>query len=107
LSIGMDISKRKRTEVLLAESEARYQAILTAVPVAVLLIRGGRFLYANPRALELTGFETPEQIIGLPAEELIAAQDRRWSASESSGASPARATHRPRSTSCTATDHSA
>jgi PAS domain S-box-containing protein len=75
LSIGMDISKRKRMEVLLAESEARYQAILTAVPVAVLLIRGGRFLYANPRALELTGFETPEQIIGLPAEELIAAQD--------------------------------
>jgi PAS domain-containing protein len=53
----------------------------------VLLMRGGRFLYANPRALELAGFETPEQIIGLPAEELIAAQDLAMVRERSSGAS--------------------
>jgi PAS domain S-box-containing protein len=39
-------------------------------------MRNGRFLYANPHALDLLGFETPKQISELPAEELVAVQDR-------------------------------
>jgi len=53
--------RRRRSEGALAESERRFQAIFEQALDAILLTdREGRFLEANPAAVELLGYELPE-----------------------------------------------
>ncbi|MEO5670735.1 MAG: PAS domain S-box protein [Ramlibacter sp.] len=52
-----DISRRKAAERALAESEAKYRKVVENVNEGILVTAAGRILYANPRALELTGLD--------------------------------------------------
>jgi PAS domain S-box-containing protein len=52
-----DISRRKAAEKALADSEAKYRKVVENVNEGILVTAGGRILYANPRALELTGLD--------------------------------------------------
>ncbi len=52
-----DISRRKAAERALAESEAKYRTVVENVNEGILVTAGGHILYANPRALELTGLD--------------------------------------------------
>lgn len=52
-----DISRRKVAERALAESEAKYRTVVENVNEGILVTAGGRILFANPRALELTGVD--------------------------------------------------
>jgi PAS domain S-box-containing protein len=52
-----DISRRKTAERALLESEAKYRKVVENVNEGILITAGGRILYANPRALEITALD--------------------------------------------------
>ncbi|MES3001629.1 MAG: PAS domain S-box protein [Pseudomonadota bacterium] len=52
-----DISRRKANEKALADSEAKYRKVVENVNEGILVTAAGRILYANPRALALTGMD--------------------------------------------------
>jgi PAS domain S-box-containing protein len=54
-----DISRRKAAARALAESEAKYRKVVENVNEGILVTAGGRILYANPKALEITGQDEP------------------------------------------------
>jgi PAS domain S-box-containing protein len=70
-----DISRRKAAEKALAESEAKYRKVVENVNEGILVTAAGRILYANPRALELTGLDD-ETAKSKPFIEFIHADDR-------------------------------
>ncbi|MBC7602456.1 MAG: PAS domain S-box protein [Ramlibacter sp.] len=70
-----DISRRKANERALAESEAKYRKVVENVNEGILVTAAGRILYANPRALELTGLDD-ETAKSRPFIEFIHADDR-------------------------------
>jgi PAS domain S-box-containing protein len=70
-----DISRRKANEKALAESEAKYRRVVENVNEGILVTAAGRILYANPRALELTGLDD-ELAKSRPFIEFIHPDDR-------------------------------
>ena len=70
-----DISRRKSAERALADSEAKYRAVVENVNEGILVTAAGRILYANPRALELTGLDE-ETAKSRPFIEFIHVDDR-------------------------------
>jgi len=51
-----DLTGRKRTELALSRSEARFRKLVDEAPVAVALLREGRFLHASASWVTLFGF---------------------------------------------------
>jgi PAS domain S-box-containing protein len=70
-----DISRRKAAERALAESEAKYRKVVENVNEGILVTASGRILYANPKALALTGLDE-ETAMASPFIEFIHAEDR-------------------------------
>ena len=70
LTSGLDITDRKRAEVALRESEARYRALFEQSHDAVFLLDlNGRHIAANQRAAEMLGY-TVEEIQNLAVTDL-------------------------------------
>ena len=74
-SFVRDISRRKTAERALAESEAKYRKVVENANEGILVTAGGKILYANPRALALTGLDD-ETARSRPFIEFIHADDR-------------------------------
>jgi len=74
-SFVRDISRRKAAERALAESEAKYRKVVENVNEGILVTAGGRILYANPRALDITGLDE-ETAKTHPFIEFIHPEDR-------------------------------
>jgi PAS domain S-box-containing protein len=74
-SFVRDISRRKAAERALAESEAKYRKVVENVNEGILVTAAGRILYANPRALALTGLDD-EMARSRPFIDFIHADDR-------------------------------
>lgn len=70
-----DISRRKAAEKALADSEAKYRKVVENVNEGILVTAAGRILYANPRALALTGLDD-ETAKSRPFIEFIHPDDR-------------------------------
>jgi PAS domain S-box-containing protein len=71
LSMGVDITERKRAQVELAESEARFSAAFQASPIFIAIARmsDGRFVLANDAFVNWTGY-TREEVLGRSTAEL-------------------------------------
>ncbi len=62
---------RLRAEAALGESEFRFRALLEAAPEPILVHVDGRYVYANPAALELYGADSLDQILGKDTLSLV------------------------------------
>jgi PAS domain S-box-containing protein len=74
-SFVRDISRRKAAERALAESEAKYRQVVENVSEGILVTAGGRILYANRRALAITGLDEATALTR-PFIEFIHPEDR-------------------------------
>ncbi len=74
-SFVRDISRRKAAERALADSESKYRKVVENVNEGILVTAAGRILYANPRALALTGLDD-ETAKSKPFIEFIHPDDR-------------------------------
>lgn len=62
---------RLRAETALGESEFRFKALLEAAPEPILVNVDGRYVYANPAALELYGADSLDEILGKDTLDIV------------------------------------
>ncbi|MDP3083165.1 MAG: PAS domain S-box protein [Rubrivivax sp.] len=75
LTIGHDISERLALEQALRDSELRYRRFVESMPVGVLITQQGEIKYANPQALDLSGY-TLTDFVGRSFAPMIHEDDR-------------------------------
>ncbi len=66
-----NVLERCERENKLEESQELYQKLLELSPNAVFLIQNRTLLYTNPSGARLAGYEVPEEINGMPVEEIF------------------------------------
>lgn len=71
LVLANDVTAEMDARRSLEESEQRYRNLMGAVPVAVLVHRGGRILYANQAAANLAGVASSEDLVGRAVMDFV------------------------------------
>lgn len=59
-----DITDRVNALSKLQESESKYKALVETSPSSILIIKNGKYVFANPSGAKMLGYKTPEEIIG-------------------------------------------
>lgn len=67
----IDLTEHRRTIDALRESEERYRVLVESSPVGVLIHRDSVFLFVNPAALRLLGYERAEELVDREIFEII------------------------------------
>ena len=68
--LQMEVNERKRAEEELRVSEAKFRAQTETAPVAIYIIQGSRFLYANPAMEAMTGY-SHEELLAMNFWEVV------------------------------------
>jgi PAS domain S-box-containing protein len=77
LETNNDITRQKRTETALRESEERFRAIVETTPECVKLISAdGTLLHMNSPGLQMVGAHSTDEVVGKNVYDLIAPEDR-------------------------------
>lgn len=79
VGVCIDIDERKRAEAALRESEERYRALIETSPDAVYVHQDGTIVLANRQAAAMLGAESPDELVGRPAEDLVDEDSRELS----------------------------
>ncbi len=75
VAVIREITERKLAEETLRASEKKFRSFLESLPVAVRIIQGSRFVFANPADAHLHGFDSPEQEFALGPDSQVAPED--------------------------------
>ncbi len=68
--IGIDISERKDVELALQESEARYRSVIENIQDTFYRTdAGGALIMLSPSGASLLGYESAEELLGIPMEK--------------------------------------
>jgi two-component system cell cycle sensor histidine kinase/response regulator CckA len=70
-----EILERQRIEKALRESEQGYRTAIEHSNDGVSMIQGDRHVYVNQRFADIHGYESPEELIGKPLDELVHPDD--------------------------------
>jgi PAS domain S-box-containing protein len=70
-----DVTARKAAERALAESEAKYRSVVENADEGIVVARGGRIVYANPRCVQLAG-RSLDELHARPFSEFVHPDDR-------------------------------
>ena len=82
LSIGRDVSKRKRAEAALRESEARYRGLFENAPAMIHSIdQSGRIISVSEHWLDKLGYERDE-VIGRKSTDFLSPASQRYAKEE-------------------------
>jgi two-component system cell cycle sensor histidine kinase/response regulator CckA len=71
-----DVTERVEASERLRRSEANFRSLIERLPITTLVHRGGKFIYVNPAAVAMLGWDRPEDLIGRGALEFVVAEDR-------------------------------
>jgi PAS domain S-box-containing protein len=81
LTTMLDVTERRQAEEALAESEALYRSILSAVPDDVTVTDlDGRVRLVSPAAVAMFGYEREEEMLGRSLADFLAPEDRERAA---------------------------
>ncbi len=67
-----DITDIRRSQQALRESEQRYRDLIHWAPVSILVVQGGKYVFANPAGAARLGYSRPEDLVGRDALSTIA-----------------------------------
>lgn len=76
VAIFDNITERKRSEQVLAESEQRFRGVVEQSLAGIYIIQDGKFVYVNPRFAEIFGYASVGELIGVEPTSLVAEPDR-------------------------------
>jgi PAS domain S-box-containing protein len=89
-----DINERKKTEVLVKESEEKFRKLVEESLVGVFILQNDVFVYVNPQLEKITGYSKSDLLTEMSFETLIEKEDgqKPWKnyLSELKGAGPSR-----------------
>lgn len=73
-----EVAQRKRKEIQISESEARYRSVIEASQNAILIMQAPNFaiVFANEQGAALVGL-SPSQVLNRPLLDFVCLQDRR------------------------------
>lgn len=74
-TVMQDISEKKRAELALRESEAKFRNFAEQSFVGFYIIQDGRFKYVNPKFAEIFGYTVDECTDNLRTDQLVYADD--------------------------------
>ena len=69
--IFRDVTRERMAARALEQSEARYRQFVELAPFGVLVHSGGRFVFVNPKVVEMVGAKSAEELIGRPVLDFI------------------------------------
>lgn len=70
-----DITHERLAERALVESEAKYRLLVDNALVGIIIVQGGKVVFANQGVEKLFGYESVGEMLGLDFENLVAPQD--------------------------------
>jgi diguanylate cyclase (GGDEF)-like protein/PAS domain S-box-containing protein len=65
------LEEREQMNKALRESEERYRGLVELSPDGIMMLAGGKFVFANPSAARYLGFERPADVIGRAVMDFI------------------------------------
>ena len=71
-----DVTERERLARVVEETADELRAVLDNSPGAIAAECEGKLVYANQRFVRMFGYESPDQVVGRPAGEFDAPEDR-------------------------------
>jgi len=71
-----DVTERHEAEERLRRSEANFRTLIERLPTATLVHRAGSFVYVNPAAVAMLGWDRPSDLIGRSALEFVHPDDQ-------------------------------
>jgi len=71
-----DVTERVESSERLRRSESNFRTLIERLPTATLVHRGGTFIYVNPAAVAMLGWDRPEDLIGRSSLEFVVAEDQ-------------------------------
>ncbi|MCE5263269.1 MAG: PAS domain S-box protein [Deltaproteobacteria bacterium] len=74
LCVGQDITDRRRTEMELRESDARFRSLIEGTPEAIYVHADGKFLYLNQSAANFFGVKDARELLGTSLLERLPPQ---------------------------------
>jgi PAS domain S-box-containing protein len=76
--IFRDVSRERAAVRALAHSEGKYRRFVELAPVGVFVATGGRFVFANPRALEILGARNLSDVVGRTVLDFVHPDSREF-----------------------------
>lgn len=74
--IFRDVTGERAAAQALADSEARYRQLIELAPYGIFVQSGGRFVFVNPRMLEILHARDAEELLGHPVVDFIHPAER-------------------------------
>jgi len=65
-----EIAERKKIEESLRKSEEWMRLIIESSPVGIHIVRDGRYQYVNPAFVRIFGYESANEVVGIPFESV-------------------------------------
>ncbi len=75
-NLQAQMSQRAQAERALRESEERYRRLVELSPESIVVVAGGRIVYANAAGVRLFAAASAAELLARPPLELVAAEDR-------------------------------